>query len=276
MDALGVAQICPAPFAGMGSHASVDLYSRYPEYFIPTTADGSSPHWYLDTQGFAAQLKRDLDTGQYFLMGEFELRHYPSPLQYQAGLTNRDITVPLNDPGVDAVFQLAEQTGFVLQIHHEVEDALLPALESLLARHPQTKVIWCHLGQVRYPQRTRRYGPQYVKSLIERFPNLYFDLGLSGPPHVDPASGAHDMMIYEFTGRGRWGGTLRKDWQQLFEDSPARFLAASDIGGDRFRQFPSQIQRLRELVLDELSARARHLIAYQNAWRLIAGEPWSN
>lgn len=276
MDVLSVAQICPAPFAGLGSRASLDLYSRHPEYFIPTTADGSSPHWYRDTQAFAAQLTRDLDTGQYFLMGEFELRHYPSPLQYRAGRTDRDVTVPLDDPGVGAVFQLAEQRGTALQIHYEIEDALLPALEDLLGRYPRARVIWCHLGQVRYPDRTSRYGPVYVKSLIERFPNLYFDLGLPGPPHVHPASRERDQMIYAFTGYRPWGGYLRKNWRQLLEDFPERFLAASDVGGDRFREFPNQILRLRQLVLSELSPRAQHLIAYQNAWRLISGEPWEH
>jgi len=276
MDALNVAQICPAPAGQLGSGASLELYTRHPEYFIPTTTDGSSPHWYRDTQGFAAQLQRDLGSGHYFLMGEFELRHYPSPNQYRAGRLDRDVTVPLDDPGVRAVFQLAERTGIALQIHYEIEDALLPALESLLERHPRAKVIWCHLGQVRYPDRSTRYGPAYVRELIKRFPNLYFDLGLPGPPHVHPASRARDQMIYTFTGYRPWGGFLRREWRELLEDSAERFLAASDIGGDRFREFPDQILRLRQLVLNELSPRAQHLIAYQNAWRLITGERWES
>lgn len=191
--------------------ASLELHERRPEYFIPTTADGSSPHWYRDTQGFAARLKRDLETGHYFLMGEFELRHYPSPLQYRAGRQDRDVNVPLTDPGVEAVFRLAAQTGMALQIHYEIEDELLPPLEELLERHAATRVIWCHLGQVRYPRRSRRYGPEYVRSLIARFPNLYFDLGLPGPPHVHPATLERDQMIYAFTGSAPWGGHLREE-----------------------------------------------------------------
>lgn len=79
MDSSSCRAGLPGAACRAGSHASLDLYSKYPEYFIPTTADGSSPHWFRDTLEFAAQLKRDLDTGQYFLMGEFELPHYPSP-----------------------------------------------------------------------------------------------------------------------------------------------------------------------------------------------------
>jgi hypothetical protein len=177
---------------------------------------------------------------------------------------------------VDAVFRLAEQTGVALQIHYEIEDALLPPLEELLARYQGARVIWCHLGQVRYPERSTRYGPGYVNSLIERFPNLHFDLGLPGPPHVHPASRQRDQQIYTFTGQRPWGGYLRRDWRKLLEDHPARFLAASDIGGDRFREFPNQILRLRQLIMAELGEQARHLIAYRNAWRLISGEPWGD
>jgi hypothetical protein len=274
MDSLGVAQICPAPFAGMGSRASLDLHSRYPQYFIPTTADGSSPHWYHDPDNFVARLRGELATRHYFLMGEFEIRHYPSPLQYMAGRMDRDVTVPIDSPPVHKLFRLAIETGIAFQIHYEIEDVLLPPLEAMLSRYPEAKVIWCHLGQVRYRERAFHYSSEYVRGLLARFPNLYFDLGLPGPPHVHPATGQRDQMIYVLNGLLPWGGHLDSDWQKLLEDFPERFLAATDIGPDRYHGFPNQIMRLRYLVLNQLSERARHLIAYQNAWRLLTGEVW--
>jgi len=54
----------------------------------------------------------------------------------------------------------------------------------------------------------------------------------------------------------------------------AKPIAASDIGGDRFREFPRAIARLRYLVMDQLNERARHLVAYRNARRLIVREDW--
>lgn len=274
MDRLGVAQVAFAPFAGLGSEESLRMHSQYPSYFIPTTADGSSPHWYHDQENFVAQLRRDLLTGQYFLMGEFEIRHYPSPLQYKAGRMDRDVTVPIDSPAVHQLFRLAIETGIAFQIHYEIEDVLLPPLESMLARYPEAKVIWTHFGQVRYRERASRYSSDYVRGLIARFPNLYFDLGLPGPPHVHPATGQRDQMIYVYTGMQPYGGYLDPEWQRLLEAFPERFLAASDIGADRYRQFGNQIARLRHLVLDRLSERAQHLIAYRNAWRLVTGEPW--
>jgi predicted TIM-barrel fold metal-dependent hydrolase len=276
MDSLGVAQVCFAPFAGLGSRASYEIHIRHPEYFIPTTADGSSPHWYQNTERFAESTRQDLSSGQYFLMGEFEIRHYPSHQQVLAGRLDRDITVPLQDPGLQAIFRLAEQTGIALQIHYEIEDGLLTGLEALLERYPLAKVIWCHLGQVRYAERNTRYGSDYVANLIKRFPNLYFDLGIAGPTHHHPGSRQRDQTIYAETRNPPWGGYLRADWRTILESYPDRFLAASDIDASRWQNFNSQIERLRALILDRLTPRTRHMIAYQNAWRLITGEPHEN
>lgn len=275
MDRHGVAQICFAPGDGLASEVSLDLFRRYPERIIPTTKDGSSPEWYANRGAFAAKLGRDLATRDYFLMGEFELRHYPSPMQYRAGRTDRDVDIALDDPAVRQVFTLAERTGIAMQIHYEIEDRLLPPLEALLARHPAAKVIWCHLGQVRFRDRAKRFGPSYVESLLARFPNLYFDLGLPGPPHFHPFSAQRDQTLYVATERGRWGGYLEPSWQALLERRPQRFLAATDLDAGRYTHMAESIPRLRDLVLDRLGPQARRLIAFENAWRLVTGSAWA-
>jgi hypothetical protein len=278
MDRNDVAQIAFAPIfqSPGGAISSLELHRRYPAYFIPTTSDGVTRHWFDNSRPFVDTATAEIRSGEYFFMGEHELRHYPSPLQAKAGRADRDITIPLDSPAVQALFRFSEESGAAFQIHYEIEDALLPPLEALLARYPRARVIWCHLGQIRYPGRSTIYGPAYVRRLIERFPNLHFDLGLPGPPHVYPPSGARDMTIYEFTGiHPPYGGFLKKEWRDLLNEHPERFLAASDIDGDRFREFPRAIARLRYLVLDQLDERARHLVAYRNAWRLIVREEWS-
>ena len=74
MDRAGVAQICLAPGDRQTSDFSIAAFRRYPDRFVPTTKDGSSPEWYAHRSDFAATLARDLSTSDYFLMGEFELR----------------------------------------------------------------------------------------------------------------------------------------------------------------------------------------------------------
>ena len=172
MNELDVAQIAFAPaFAATGQPA-LDLHRKYPEYFIPTTNSGEFPRWWSDPLEFLAGVKKDLKTGRYFLMGEHEFRHYPSPEQVAARQTFRDISIPLDGPAGRALFQLSAETGIAFQIHYEIEDQLMPALESMLGRYPKAKVIWCHLAMIRYPDRGKAFSPDYVRSLIERFSGL--------------------------------------------------------------------------------------------------------
>ena len=275
MDSEGVAQVCFAPHAALGSGTSRKLYDTFPDYFIPTTADGSSLHWYRNTQSFAESTRGDLLSGRYFLMGEFELRHYPSSSQFVSGQLDRDVTVSLDDPSVHDVFRLAEESGVAFQIHYEVEDALLTPLEAILGKYPRANVIWCHLGQIRYSARNSTYGPDYVRGLIARFPNLQFDLGIARPDWIYPGSREYDSTIFQAdTGRPPHGGYLRSNWRDLIDAFPERFIAATDIDAGRFQSFPYKIRLLRDLILSQVSTRASHLIAYQNAWRLISREPW--
>jgi hypothetical protein len=274
MDQLGVAQVCFAPHGSLGSAHSLRLHHDHPAYFVPTTTDGSSPHWYHNTGTFIAQTRQELQTGNYFLMGEFEIRHYPSDAQFKAGQWGRDVSVPVDSPAVHELFQLAIETGVAFQIHYEIEDSLLQPLESMLERYPRAKLIWCHLGQVRFPERAKKYGVGYVRSLIERFPGLHFDLGHTGPRNIYPGSNQRDQTLYHWNGIPPYGGVLHADWKALIEERPERFLASSDIDAGRYQFFREKIMRLRSVVLNDLSPRARHFVAYQNAWRLLSGESW--
>jgi len=276
MDQVGIAQVCFAPHGSLGSAYSLRLHREYPAHIVPTTMDGSSPHWYHNTEDFVAQTRRDLATRDFFLMGEFEIRHYPSHAQVLARQWDRDVTVPIDSPAVHKLFQLAIDTGIAFQIHYEIEDALLRPLESMLERYPRANVIWCHLGQIRFPDRSTKYGPAYVRSLIERFPNLHFDLGHTAPGHRYPGNGQYDQTIYQRTGVPPYGGVLQAEWKLLIEDHPERFVAASDTDAGRYRDLAAKIVRMRNVVLDHLSLRARDLVAYQNAWRLLSGEPWQS
>jgi hypothetical protein len=267
MNELDIAQIAFAPaFAATGQPA-LDLHLEYPEYFIPTTNSGEFPRWWSDPLAFLAGVRGDLRTGRYFVMGEYEFRHYPSPEQVTAGQSFRDISIPLDGPAGQALFQLSEETGVAFQLHYEIEDRLLPVLESMLARYPKAKVIWCHLAMIRYPDRATTYGPDYVGSLIERFPGLHFDLAVPEPMHVYRPSGERDSTLFT-------GGRLDEKWQALLEKYPERFLAASDYRPPVEHNYKNNILRQRTLILDALSERARHMIAYGNAWRLITGEQW--
>lgn len=269
MDDLDIAQTAFAVAFEPSGRTSVELHRMHPEHFIPTTNSGEFPRWWRNPLAFLQVAREDLQTGMYFSMGEHEFRHYPSPEQAAAGQFQRDITVPIDSPTGDALFALSAQFRVPFQIHYEIEDALLPSLEAVLGRHPKALPIWCHLGMVRYPPRSTKYTPEYVRSLIERFPGLHFDLAVPWPSHVYQPSGYRDSTLFESNGR------IKDAWLAVLEKHPERFLAASDYRPaveDHMPQYIANVQR--KLILEPLSENARHLVAYGNAWRLITGEAW--
>lgn len=269
MDDLDIAQTAFAVAQEPNGRTSVELHRQYPGYFIPVTNSGEFARWWTGPEAFLQVVRKDLQSGQFFMMGEHEFRHYPSPEQVAAGQFQRDITVPLDSPVGDTLFALSAEFGVPFQIHYEIEDALLPALEALLTRHPTARPIWCHLGMVRYPQRNSRYSPEYVGQLIARFPGLHFDLAVPAPSNVYQPSGARDSTLFEPSGR------ISDGWMALLEKYPERFLAATDYRPPVESNMPNYIATVqRKLILDTLSERSRHLVAYGNAWRLISGEDW--
>ncbi len=268
MDRHDVALIAFAPANAPNSQPSLALHARYPDRFVPTTNSGEFPRWWTNPLAFLDGVKSELQSGRYYLMGEYEFRHYPSPEQVEAGQTQRDISIPLDGPAGDALFRLGADSGVAFQIHYDVEDRLLPALETMLARHPKAKVIWCHLGMVRYPERAKLYGPDYVRGLIARCPGLHFDLAVSPPNYIYRPSGARDSTLYR-------DGKLDPAWGELLEAHADRFLIGSDYRLPIEARYGDNIERARNLILAALSEPTRQAIAYGNAWRLITGTVWN-
>lgn len=269
MDELDVAQIAFAAANAPTGAPSLDLHRKHPEHFMPATNSGEFPRWWRNPLAFLGVARSDLESGMYFFMGEHEFRHYPSPEQVEARRTDRDIAIDIAGPAGEALFALSAEFGVAFQIHYEIEDRLLAPLEAMLGRHPKARVIWCHLGMIRYPERAKGYSPGYVGGLIERFPGLHFDLAVPPPGAVYRPSGALHSTLYS-------SGRLDEAWKALIEKHPERFLSSSDYRPQVADQYPSQITRQRQLILEALSEPARQLVAYGNAWRLVTGAPWSS
>jgi hypothetical protein len=58
----------------------------------------------------------------------------------------------------------------------------------------------------------------------------------------------------------------------VIERHPDRFLVASDYRPPVENNYPDQIRRQRNLILDTLSPPTRRKLAFANAWRLLTGE----
>ena len=271
MDKNGVALVCFAPNFNdpkRGSRFSLDMAAEHPDRFVPTTCDGTTDYWFRQEGPFLEVMQREARSGEFFLLGELEFRHYPSPAQYKAQKFWREITIPIDGPWEHAVFQLSAETGLAFQIHYEPEDALLAPLEKMLETYPGAKVIWCHAGQVRYPAKQSTYGPGYLGGMLSRHPNLFCDLALSEPGTRYPGSGfVHNTAQLN-------NGSLRPEWKALLEAHPDRFTIGSDIAPDRPEHFPIKMVQSRKL-LASLSEKTAARIAFQNAWRLLTRQEWT-
>lgn len=250
------------------------LVAAQPERFLPVPAAdlqtvrewGADPYAFLE-RVFAAAL-----ADGYPMLGEFSLAEYPSPWRLAGGKRDAPGTllgVPIDGALSERIFAFSEAHGIPFQMHLEIEDPLLDQLEAMLTRHPKATVIWCHLGRVRDPSKTKRYGPAYVRGLLERFPNLYFDVASTNFYQYYPPTDELCSTLWDPSTR-----RLKPEWAKLIADYPWRFLMAFDLGGNRTTYLRSPALQGREL-LGNLPPAVRDIVAYRAAWRLLFHEDLS-
>jgi len=242
------------------------LLANYPDRFIPVGNGGQPPALTEAPDEFLNA--QEAEAKNMLLFGEFEFRHYPSPRQAKRGEMDRDVQIPIDSSTGHRVFSLGEKTGLPFQIHYEVEDELLAPLEKMLNLYPKAKVIWAHLAQVRYIERSSRYKPAYVEDLIRRFPNLYFDTAFGDSSSTYPLSNQRHARVWAND------GSLKPEWRDLIVAYPMRFLSALDLGGDRFNRIDEYDQKHRSF-LKRLPIEAQHQVAYRSAWSLLFGEEFA-
>lgn len=242
-----------------------DLMRAAPERFIPTTVSAIYPVFTQAPGKFLDETFRHAEQDGYALLGEFEFRHYPSPPEYKRGEMFRDVFIPLNGEFGHRLFAFSAKTGLAFQIHYEIEDQYLLALEEMLAAYPKAKVIWCHLAQVRYASRAPGYGPAYVRKLIETYPNLWFDTAFGTYDSHYPGSQERHARVWESQ------GVVKKDWRDVIEHYPWRFLAGLDLGGDRMDEVVKKLADYRSF-LSNFSPATQAVVGYRAAWKLLFSE----
>ncbi|HBR21010.1 MAG TPA: hypothetical protein DD713_00330 [Nitrospiraceae bacterium] len=268
MDDNGVALTWLGPNEKLGSGESIRLNELYPDRFVPTTVHGDGKLWHRSDKGFLEKLAKDVKSGKYFAMGEFEARHYPS------STNSRDVHMPVDSEAMQVVFALSSETGMPFLLHHEAEDALIPELERMLVKYPKAKVIWCHVGRNRNPATWKQFTKaDGVRALIKKYPNLYFDLVQSKPGSKYHGTGYVDAIMYEIS---NWGIALNPEWKKLFEEFPDRFVIGSDINTGRFDNYDRVIDTFRSIVFKDLTKAAAEKIAFKNAWKLMTGKEWED
>jgi len=270
MDRAGVALTWLGQNEKNGSALALAASAEHPTRLVPATMHGDGPRWHGRDPALLEELAADVRTGRYFAMGEFEARHYVS------STNDRDVHLPADSPSFEAVFRLAEESGLPMLLHHEAEDALLPEVERMLARHPRAKVIWCHVGRNRDRATwTVLPSPAGVRAFLDKYPNLYFDLNQASPGSRHGGTRQVDSVLYDIDpsrGKKQPDARLNDEWRALLEERSDRFVFGSDVNTGRWDKYARVVENFRLLVLKRLSPEAGARIAYGNAWRLMGGQ----
>ncbi len=289
MDEMGVALIC---LGGYKAPAEKDvrgyrwgyfihkIVNEYPDRYVLSTNKGGNRNWWKQKGGkprhFIDQLEQHVQGGDYPFISEIEFRHYMSNAQCKKERYDRDIDIPINGNNGHRLFRLSAETNVPFSIHLEPEDQVIDALEEMIASYPKAKVIWAHFGQIRHPEREKRFEPELVERLLKSYPNLYFDLS-TGEPNRRYKCGDRvlDTVIWEggFLGQKN---VLKLSYKAILSNFSDRFVVGLDYdpsnrqSADYFRR---RVRNIR-LILQDLPDEAKHNISYRNAWFLLTGVAW--
>ena len=254
-----------------------EIVNAHPDRFILASNGGVNPNWTQGKDSFIAQTEEQVRGGQYPIMGEFEFRHYMSSQQCKQNRTDRDVDLALDGPNGHRLFKLAEETGVAFVIHNEPEDAALDGLEKMLKAYPKAKVINAHFGQIRHPEKQRRFTPEFVRRLLSTYPNFYYDISTGYPGRGYQCGASLDTAIWQRDG-GSQKAELDPAYKAILAEFSTRFVAGMDYGGGRLPlpQFIETRAANARLIIRDLPADARRNIGYRNAWRLLTGREWKD
>lgn len=232
--------------ANSDNETLADAAGRHPDRLIPfVSVSPERKHyrvfWRQNPQVLLTGLEKALKTGLYKGIGEISVVHFPS-----RGFPEADFD-PMGEM-MRGIMELAKRFNVPVTIHCEI--TRLRAFESLLQTFPDVRTIWAHGG----------YTPYFLaKRMIERYPNLTYELSartyLRHPRSPDYTIFRNEHQVWP-------------RWLQLIEDNPTRFIIGTDGAQRRISSDRKKIERVR-LMLSQLSAETRELVARTNVLRLI-------
>jgi predicted TIM-barrel fold metal-dependent hydrolase len=95
-------------------------------------------------------------------------------------------TASLTNPALDRILDFAGKVGLVVLIHNDMdvpfakegsEPVYLDQMKALLARHPNTTIIWAHMGMGRVVRPIKNHAAHVAEILADpKFSHVYFDI----------------------------------------------------------------------------------------------------
>ena len=160
----------------------------------------------------------------------------------------------IDAPTNRAMLDLVAKHGGVLSMHMEWDSDSVAQLGDLAASNPQGRIIIAHCGS--------NTSASDIRAIMEKHQNLYCDLSARHPPKLHPGLMRKKPEQKIFTASG-----LERDWRNLIEDMPDRFMVGTDTKTEQ--DYDGSIAAIRSGLLANLSAETAEKIAYKNAEALL-------
>jgi hypothetical protein len=174
------------------------------------------------------------------------------------------------DPALDRILEFCAETGLLVILHNDIDNPYpkpgrpnyLTGMQDLIKRHPNTKIIWAHLGLGRVIKPIENMGSLFEDMLQDpAYNNLYFDISwdevakwldytdksltttaeiirkypdrfLFGTDNVAPASQEQHLQVYKLYER-LWNAlgeevtskVCKGNYEKLFDEARSRVRA---------------------------------------------------
>lgn len=230
--------------------------AQYPGRLIPLTTSAAEKDWARPDSGYLSSIKRQLEDGA-FGIGRITWRPVSSD---KARVTRAG-------EALGAIMRLATQTRTFLLLDMPPDDGGLEVLERLLRAAPEARIIWTQAGRILNLKALPGYGHGLLRALSLRHPGLLFTL-TQDPPAPADSTVPRKNHLYDP------GGAFSREWRALLEARVGHFTAGNDSSPANTATYAGRTIHFRQNVLGKISAPARKLIAYRNAWRLLTNQNW--
>jgi len=173
--------------------------------------------------------------------GEIHINNI-SPFAPSRGQRKIDLTSPV----VLKMFEIAQKYDGFVQIH-TMSNSGFEQLLSVSAKYPRVRLILAHC----LPGATA----EEIAELFKKRANLFCDLSATGPIH-------RNQRVYSTVGP-------KKNWVEVIERYPARFMLGTDPCCGLDDQYSGLISELREHLLPYLKESTLRAVANGNARRIF-------
>ena len=244
---------------------AVRLAERYPGRFFPLIGMQQplltgSYKWQnpdREVDRLIDETVRKLESGKFFGIGEFIVRHW----SYSSG-PHAEIENPVYSTFMRRMSAIAARFEVPMVIHMEGYPALVEDLSRLLAQYPDTRLVWAHnCGRSKAP---------VIRNMLERHSNLFCDI--ASMTNVGTAGyGIGWPRMEEFTALIEKDGVLFPDMKALYEEFPDRFMLGMDVAhapANNLRNYSRRANRFRAL-LGQLKPETARKFAETNAVRIF-------